>query len=342
MKTVSQKDDTIINSTILDVAHRCGYSKATVSRAFANPEMVCEKTKKAVYDAAKSLNYTPNAIARAMARQRTDNIGFIIYEKQYPIILNPFYSQVFDSVLETATENGYSVFISSDKDLRLPSGEIYMKKHLDGAIIAGQTDAATILSFRKQNIPVVILNNIVDMEGLLCVTAAHYEGAVRAVEYLVKTGRQKIALLAGRFSPHIYKSRRKGYEDVLKRNKIPIDVSIIADIEPTVQHAFDCATAMLSSCTPPQAFFCTNDTIAIGAVKACLRKGIRIPQDVAIIGFDDSEISRIIEPELTTVKIDMQAMGKLAASYLFDLIKGAGHFSRVIETKTELIIRQTT
>ena len=330
-----------MRSTILDVAHICGYSKATVSRAFANPEMVCETTKKAVYDAAKRLNYTPDAIARAMARKRTDNIGFIIYEKQYPVILNPFYSQVFDAVLQTATENGYSVFISSDRDLRLPNGEIYMKKHLDGAIIAGQTDEATIQSFRAQGIPIVILNNIIDADELLCITASHYGGAVRAVEYLLKTGRRRIALLSGRFSPHIYKSRRKGYTDVLTKNNIPIDSAIIADIEPTVQHAFDCASAMLSMPKPPQAFFCTNDTIAVGAVKACLRKGVRIPDDAAVIGFDDSEISRIIEPELTTVKIDTHTMGRLAASHLFDLINGKSAFTHVIETETELVIRGT-
>ena len=137
-------------ATILDVAKLCGYSKATVSRAFASPEQVSEKTRNKIYQAAQQLNYTPDAIARAMVRGRTDNIGFIIYEKQYPVVMNPFYSPIFESVMQTCGRKGYSLFISSHGDLKLPNGQTCVKKQLDGIILAGHSDEQLVSDLRRQ------------------------------------------------------------------------------------------------------------------------------------------------------------------------------------------------
>lgn len=167
-------------ATILDVAKLCGYSKATVSRAFVSPERVAEKTREKIYKAAQQLDYTPDAIARAMVRGRTDNIGFIIYEKQYPVVLTPFYSPIFESVLQTCVQKGYSLFIASDSDLRLPNGQCCVKKQLDGVILAGHSDERLVSDLRRHNMSVVLLNNSLDMEDLICVTTDQYGGAVLA------------------------------------------------------------------------------------------------------------------------------------------------------------------
>ena len=120
------------------------------------------------------------------------------------------------------------------------------------------------------------------------------------------------------------------------------DMRFVQDIEPTMEAAEQYVASLLQIEDRPTALFCTNDTIAIGAVKAVIRAGLRVPQDLAIIGFDDSYISRVIEPELTTVKIDKQLMGKLAAEKLFDLIAGRPLEERLIETSTQLIVRSST
>ena len=169
-------------ATIIDVAKLSGYSKATVSRAYASPDCVKPETREKIYAAAKALNYAPNAIARAMVTKQTENIAFIIHEKQYPVVLNPFYSPILEAVLQECTRHGYSAFISTDHDVRLPNGELYIKKHMDGVILAGQTDYQSILSFRKHNIPMVLLNNRMELDDLLCVTADNYNGAVQAME----------------------------------------------------------------------------------------------------------------------------------------------------------------
>ena len=329
-------------ATILDVAKLCGYSKATVSRAFASPEQVSEKTRNKIYQAAQQLNYTPDAIARAMVRGRTDNIGFIIYEKQYPVVMNPFYSPIFESVMQTCGRKGYSLFISSHGDLKLPNGQTCVKKQLDGIILAGHSDEQLVSDLRRQNMPVVLLNNELDMDDLTCITTDQYGGAALAMRHLIEKGHRRIGLLAGNFSPHVYMSRYNAYRDVLTENGCEIDPQLIKTIEPTVEDAIESTQKLLALENRPTALFCTNDTIAIGAVKAILRSALRIPEDIAVVGYDDSENSRMIEPELTTVQVDKIAMGRLAAERLIALIEGEAPRKETIQTTVKLVVRKST
>lgn len=331
-----------MGSTIIDVARKCGYSKTTVSRAYAEPDSVSEKAKLKIYAAAKSLNYTPNAIARAMVRQRTENIAFIIHEKQSPAILNPFYSPILEAVMRESARRNYSVFVMTNQDVQLPNGEVYIKKQMDGVIFVGEASPEVIGRLREQKIPVVLLNNVLDMEGLLCITTSHYEGAVSAVDHLYERGHRKIGLLAGRFSPQVNEARYKGYEDALARRGLEIIPRYILEIDPSLEAGERAMAGLLRLEDRPTAVFCTNDTVAAGAMKAVIRAGLRIPEDAAIVGFDDSTVSHIVEPELTTVRIDMDRMGRLAAEKLFDLIEGIPPAETRIEIPTELIVRSSS
>ena len=328
-------------ATIIDVAKRCGYSKATVSRAYASPQVVKEHTREKIYAAAKELNYAPNAIARAMVRQRTENIAFIIHEKQYPAILNPFYSGILEAAIQEATKRGYSLFITPSQNMSLPSGEIFVKKQMDGAIFAGEADGRVIEYFMSQNIPVVLLNNYLKMKNLLCITVDHIHGAEAATEHLIRTGHKRIGLIAGRFSKQVSEARRQGFENKMNEHHLGIDESLIAEIDPIMEDAETVVMGMLKSKNRPTALFCTNDTIAVGAIKAIHRAGLRVKKDVAVVGFDDSSISRLIEPELTTVRIDAAHLGNLAATKLFELIDGKRVSKKQIEVPTKLIIRDS-
>ena len=329
-------------ATIIDVAKMCGYSKATVSRAYASPETVSEKAREKVYAAAKKLNYAPNAIARAMVRQRTENIAFIIHEKQSPAILNPFYSLALEAAMQEGTRRNYSLFITTNQDMQLPNGEVCIRKHMDGVIFAGEATPSAIEEFRRQNIPVVLLNNQLDMEGLPCVTVDHFGGAVAATEHLCQRGHRKIGLLAGRFSHQVREARFGGYCKVLQEQGIPLDMQYVVDLDPTMEDAQQAMASLLALPNPPTAVFCTNDTIAAGAVKAVLRAGLRVPEDVAVVGFDDSYISRMMEPELTTVRIDAVKMGRIATQKLFDLIEELPVEETLIQLPTELVVRNST
>ncbi|MCK9548652.1 MAG: LacI family transcriptional regulator [Sphaerochaeta sp.] len=331
-----------MSSTIFDVARECGYSKTTISRAFASPEMVSEKARRIIYDTARQLNYTPNAIARAMVRKQTNNLGFIVNDQQYPVVLNPFYSPIFEGVLQTCRQRGYSVFIANEEEIQLPTGQVYVKKQMDGVIICGKTEPRVIDEFRAQNIDVVLLNNVFDMDELVCITIDHYGGAVKAIEHLVEQGIEEIAIINGHFSPYVYKERFRGYIDVLMRHDIETKDAFITTIEPTMEEAKQCARQLLSLDERPRAIFATNDTIAIGVVKVALQMGLSIPEELSIIGYDDSNLSAIIEPELTTVRIDKEEMGKLAANKLIDILQGGERKKEIIECPTTLILRGTT
>lgn len=331
-----------MSSTIFDVARVCGYSKTTISRAFASPEMVSEKAQRIIYEAARQVNYTPNAIARAMVRKQTNNLGFIVNDQQYPVVLNPFYSPIFEGVLQTCRTRGYSVFIASDEEIKLPTGQVYVKKQMDGVIICGKTEPHVIEEFRAQNIDVVLLNNVFDMEDLVCITVDHYGGAVKAIEHLIKGGLDQIAIINGHFSPYVYHERFRGYIDTLHRHGIATKEAFIKTIEPTMEEAKACARELLGLGDRPQAIFATNDTIAIGVVKVALQMGLSIPDDISIIGYDDSNLSAIIEPELSTVRIDKEEMGRLAANKLIDILQGEERSKEIIECQTTLILRGTT
>lgn len=331
-----------MGSTIIDVARKCGYSKTTVSRAYAEPDSVSEKAKLKIYAAAKSLNYTPNAIARAMVRQRTENIAFIIHEKQSPAVLNPFYSPILEAVMRESARRNYSVFVVTNQDVLLPNGEVYIKKQMDGVIFVGEASPAIIGRLREQKIPVVLLNNVLDMPDLLCITTSHYEGAVSAVEHLYQRGHRKIGLLAGQFSPQVNEARYQGYADALSRRGLELDPRYILEIDPTLEAGEGAMARLLALEDRPTGVFCTNDTVAAGAMKAVIRAGLRIPEDVAVVGFDDSSVSRIVEPELTTVRIDMDRMGRLAAEKLFDLIEGTPSAETRIVIPTELVVRSSS
>lgn len=329
-------------TTILDVARASGFSKSTVSRAFSEPSMVNPDTLETIIYVAEALNYTPNAIARAMITKKTENIGFIIYEKQNPVISNPFYAPILESIILATAEKGYSLFIASDKDLRLPSGEIMLRKQVDGVIIASQTDTNMILNFQKKNIPVVLINYQINLENLYCILSDDYGGIFQAVEYLVSRGHKNIGLLSGRFTPFIYSRRYSAYLDAMKKYGLTPDYRFVQTVEPTIKDAYLLVSSILSQGDRPTALLCTNDSIAIGALKAAVRSGLRIPQELSIIGYDNSDLCIVSEPELTTVGTDMAKMGRLSVEYLMAQINRQTPNEKIVTVESKLILRGTT
>lgn len=328
-------------TTIIDVARDCGYSKATVARAFATPEKVSPRARERIYVSAHRLHYAPDAIARAMARKRTENLAFIIHDKQYPAILNPFYSPILETVLQEANRRNYSLLISAQQDMRMPNGRLVVRRQMDGVILAGEADPAMLEQLISLSIPVVLLNNRVDREDLPCVVADHLEGARIATRHLTDRGHRRIALLAGRFSQQISTARLEGYLTALRESGLVPDSSLMAELDATVEEAERAMGGLLSLSDPPSAVFCTNDTIAAGAMKAIARAGLRVPDNVAVVGFDDSYFCRLLAPELTTVRIDPVAMGKAAIDALFSLMDGKPPADRLIQLAPALIVRES-
>ncbi len=328
--------------TIHDVARIAGVSKSTVSRAYADPDKVREPTRNRILEAAASINYTPNALARAMITKRTGNIGFIICDKQKPLISNPFYAPIVEAVVDGVNRRGNSLFISSDIDMSLPSSRIMVEKKVDGVILASQIAPEMIRSFREKGIPVVLLNNLVDpKEGIVCVVNDDYRGACDAVEHLILEGHKRIGMISGLYSPFLCNKRHQAYLDTLKRHGLVYDEQMDLYVEPLSEAIMEGANRILSLSRRPTALFCNSDVIAVSVMKVLLRSGLSIPGDMAVVGYDNSDYCHVIEPELSSVHVDKEAMGRLAVETLFRLIDGADIASEPIVTETKLMVRQS-
>jgi len=331
-----------MGATIHDIARLAGVSKSTVSRALSGIGLVSEETRCKVLKSAELLNYKPNAIARAMVTKKTGNIGFVIYQKHKPVISHPYYSHILESILEETDLIGYNLFISSDQDIRISSGEILMQKKVDGVILASRVDKRIVINFRNQGIPVVLVNNIVDLDDVCCIVNDDYNGTMELMDYLIRKGHRKIGILCGPLEHLSYSKRYNGYIDAYKKHGINIDYQLIKITDSTLMHGYDAMEAPLAAGNIPTAVFCTNDMMAIGAMKAIKHAGYKIPDDIAVAGFDDIEFSSLVEPALTTVFINKAAIGKTAVEKLKKMIDKQPVDELVIEHKTKLVIREST
>lgn len=310
--------------TIDDVAARCGLSRATVSRAFSRPDLLRVQTRERVLEAARSLGFSPNAIARAMVRKKTESIGFILSESQTPALLNPFYAPILHAILQETTRQGYSLLIASSSDMRRETGVINLNQHLDGVILAGQVQEDLVSYFQSRNIPMVALNNS-DHEQLVSVTHADEEGTRLAMQYLLESGRKRIGYVGGRFSRMVVRQRGQAYSRSMEKAGLSCPEEWVTELEPTMEASRSWLENRIRESgieALPEAFFCANDTLAVGIVKALLRSGVQIPETVAVVGFDDSQVACTIEPELTTVRVPKEEMGRKAIELLMQLMRG--------------------
>lgn len=329
-------------ANILDVAKASGYSKSTVSRVFVDPENVHPATREKILKVAEALNYMPNAVARSMITKRTENIGFIIYEKQAPVFSNPFYGPILQSIVNGIEQKGYSLFLASDKELRMPSGEIMLRKQVDGVILASQTDAETVQSFQRRGIPVVLLNYQLAMENVYCVLSNDYGGIKQAVEYFIKGGHENIGLLSGQFTPFIFERRFQAFMDVMRSHDLTPDGRFIQTAELTIGAAYRQTANMFRQKEIPSALLCTNDIMAVGAIKAIHKAGLCVPDDIEVIGYDNSEYCQVCDPELSSVDGGKDRLGDLAVKLLMKLIDGKPPADKVLSVDARLVLRDST
>ena len=325
--------------TIEDVAHLAGCSKTTVSRTFVLPGKVKEETRQRVLRAAEQLHYSPNAIARAMVTQRNYNTAFILYEKHFPITINPFYAAVYEAVHAEAERNGYGVLASSSRAVAQGETDLLMRKRVDGVIFAGQTDTDILFDLHAQGIPVVLVNNDIEGSDIVSIRSDEYGGTQQAVRHLIARGHRRIGMLSGQLFPYISEIRLRAFRETMLREGLPVDERYVYSIPATREAAIDTVTRMLAQPDRPTALFCNNDTTAVGAIKAALRAGLRVPDDLAVVGFDGSSVCTVIEPELTSVAVDTARMGRLAAASLIRMLNGETIDEQRVQLAARLVVR---
>jgi len=330
-----------MNVTIKDVAKAAGVSKSTVSRVFSNSGNYSDDTRRKVLEAAERLNYKKNIIATAMKTKETKNIGLIIYKEQKPILSHPFYAPIIEAIVDSSQKRGYSIIIATDQDIEGSAAEPLLEKRVDGIIFASFVHSQIIKKCKDLGLPLVLLNCSLDLD-VSFVKADNYVGAYEAVAYLINKNYRKIGFLSGPLENNNYYERYRGYLAALNDYNIPLRENLIRFGEATISEGTRLMDSILDTGEVPRAIFASCDMIAIGAIKSIKRAGLKIPQDVAVIGFEDIELNALIEPALTTVFVDKVKMGELAVDILLDEIDEKPIQKKENILPTKLIVRESS
>ncbi|MGE5591190.1 MAG: LacI family DNA-binding transcriptional regulator [Bacillota bacterium] len=308
--------------TIADVARLAGVSTATVSRVINSQSIVAPATRERVLTAVRELGYQPNALAASLVRQRSHTLGVVL-----PDISNPFFPQVVRGLEDAAHASGYNVILcNSDLDTvkEIEYFEVLRQKRVDGLIYhSGTITQAHLEAFRRLKLPVVLAATH-DPEGALpCVLVDNRRAAREAMEHLISLGHRRVAVVAGS-DPVSGESRLDGYRDALRRHGLRLEEGLTLHAEWNADEAYEATRALLRRQDLPTAIAAASDLMALGVMGALQDAGLRVPQDVSVIGFDNIRLAATIRPALTTMAQPMYEIGKEAALMLIRCLKEEG------------------
>ncbi|MDX5418476.1 MAG: LacI family transcriptional regulator [Hymenobacteraceae bacterium] len=329
--------------TIKDLARKLGVSVSTVSRALRNVQDINPETRRQVLALAKELNYEPNFIAKSLVNKHTKVIGVIL-----PVIASSYFANALSGMMEIADANGYHImFCQSDESVE--KEVISIKKlvsiRIDGLLVSvskNTADADEFARVQQKGIPVVFFDRALDHIEATKVTVNQYQGAFAAVEHLIERGCTRIAHLAGPRSLSIAMDRLKGYLDALAKHNLPIRQEYILHCEDFQRGALEKVETLFELEEKPNGIFAVNDSSAIICIKYLQEKGYRVPEDVAIAGYNNDPVSEVVAPSLTTVMQPSYEVGKLATQLLIDEIENKStSFHREV-LSGELIIRSSS
>jgi LacI family transcriptional regulator len=329
-------------TTIKDIAEILGVSYSTVSRALHDYSGISEDTKQKVKDLAKAMNYHPNAYARSLVLRQSRIIGVIV-----PDIENPYYTS-FCKHLTTYLEKNtdYKVVIcDSDREIEKEKGYIeYFQEHrVAGLIIVPSgIKEGYFIELLESGTPLVLVDFDGKQVGVDSVTYDNYSGTKEAIQYLVSLGYSKIAHVAGKVTSFASNERLRGFMASMRAYKVAKEDVHIVYAGPTFHDGIEAANKILEMDTLPDAVFVVNDMVAIGMIRHFYEQGIKIPEEMAVVGFDDIPMAKMLSTPLTTVHQSTQKLAETTGSMLKRQIReGRGGKSSNIKLKTKLIIRES-
>lgn len=327
--------------TIKDIARILGISPSTVSRALKDHPDINSDTKKAVNELASKLNYQPNAVALSLKNSRSNTIGIII-----PEIVHYFFSSVISGIEDIASQRGYTVIICQSNesfDREVANAKALLSHRVDGILISISKQTNTFNHFenlQEGGIPLVFFDRIAPGINADQVIIDDIEASYHATRHLIENGCKRIAHFAGPQSLVIGRDRLQGYIDALTEAGLPVDNRLIIQAD-TFEKARNTVGQMLDSGIVPDGIFAVNDMTAIGAMQTIQKRGLRIPDDVSIVGFSDGYLSGVTDPHLSSVDQHGYEMGTIAAEILFKRILSneAEYIPEIKTLNANLIVR---
>jgi LacI family transcriptional regulator len=325
-----------------DIAQKANVSVVTVSRALNNKPDISKETKKHVLDIAERLNYTPNVLAQSLVTKDTRTIGIII-----PNARDPFYALVIDGMSNEAANRGFGMILcNSHED---PDEELGLIKSLIGKQVNGmliyplQEDKRYINLLKSSPVPFVFLNRHSDELQCDYVINDNYHGSFLAVDHLIEKGHNKIIYICAKPTASSGQERIEGCKEAIKKNGLAESALKVLTCDETIESCYQLVKDLISHNGEIEAMYVWDDRLAIGARRALFESNIKVPEEVALIGYDDIEISEYLFPPLTTVHQPTFQIGQMAARILIDKFESDNEtgFKQIV-LKPELVIRNTT
>lgn len=326
-------------ATIADIAKAVGVSRATVSLALNGKPGVAPETRRQVLKTAKKLSYKPNALAKGLVLRRTETLGVII-----PDISSPFYAELVRGVEQEASANGYHLILCTTAG-KLSKEELYLRllgeRRVDGMILmTPRGDEEVIRQLQSEEFPLVVADRDVQAaDGVVEVIVDNLHGALIAMEYLIGLGYRRIGFIGGTPTLQASRDRLRGYQLAIHEHGLPFQDDWVCTGDFLKEGGYRCMKELISIEPPLDAVFAASDLMAIGAIQAIREVGKRVPDDIAIVGFDDIPLAAHFDPPLTTVRQPMAEMGAMACRLLLQLIRGEEILERKVILQTELIVR---
>jgi LacI family repressor for deo operon, udp, cdd, tsx, nupC, and nupG len=329
-----------MNVSLKDVARVARVSHSTVSRALQNPDMVSADTAARIRTIARSMGYRPNVIGRSLATQRTRTIGIVV-----TTVADPFIAEVVAAIEDVAHRERYAVFLANsnaDPHREISVVRSFGERRVDGAIVmASRVGSMYLPLLNELEVPIVLIDNQHPGEFAHAISIDDREGARLAVSHLVELGHRRIAYIGDRHGLQSDEDRFAGYRDELTRAGSTTSSELIAYGDGAPDGGLRAMSTLLALREPPTAVFCYNDMTAIGALRCLHKNGVRVPEQMSVVGFDDLPITSFLEPPLTTVRQPRTDMGRDAANMLFKLLNGEEAISQTRVPGT-LVIREST
>ena len=331
--------------TIYDIARKLKISPATVSRGLHDHPTISLKTKKKILDMVEEMGYRTNHFARNLRQQHTKTIGVIVHE-----LNSNFITSVLAGIEKVTTEAGYDLIIAhsaEDAEKEAANAKNLFNKRVDGLIASLAFDTTNLdhyKPFADKGVPVIFFDRVEQTGKNTVVVIDNYRCGYLATSHLIEQGCTRIAHITSSLKRNVYAQRYKGYMEALSDNQIPFDESLLIVADLSEQAGILSAEKVLTMDPRPDGLFITNDFVAAVCIRTLKEAGIRIPQDMAVVGFNNDVIGKLIEPALTTINYPGIDMGEIAARNLVNHLQGNNNLrqTNTIVVRSELIVRQSS
>jgi LacI family transcriptional regulator len=317
--------------TIYDIARKLNISAATVSRGLQDHPRISKKTKKMIFDVVEQLGYRSNNFARNLRSQKTNTIGVII-----PRLNSFFMSSVIAGMENVANKEGYNLIISQSSESEAKeaaNAKTMFNNRVDGLMVSLSYDTQTISHFDqffKKNIPLIFFDRVVEHPDSTSIIIDNRKAAYEATKHLIDQGCRRIVHLTAPPLRNVYTERLQGYKQALADHNIPFNEAyvLVGDLSQKAGHS--AAEQILELENLPDGVFAANDTSAVACMLALKKKGIKIPRDIAFVGFNNDPIATVVEPNLSTVNYSGYEMGEVAARHLINHLLGISPINKTL------------